>query len=72
MQSKGEKEAGTIKYPGRVDIVHNEKVLETLPAVERVADKKTHKAALKNKPNTAVKLNYEGREGEQKSAEQSL
>ena len=60
MQTKNEKEAvNVIKYPGKVDIVKNEKVVETLPNVEKLVDKKSHKAALKNKPNAAAKFNYD-------------
>jgi hypothetical protein len=33
-------------------------VIETLPASERLTDKKSNKTTLKNKPNPAAKINY--------------
>ena len=61
-----------IKYPGKVDIVKNDKIIETLPNVEKIVDKKSHKTALKNKPNAAAKYSYDRDGNEQKSPEQNL
>lgn len=64
-----------IKYPGKVEIVKNDKVVDYLPTVEKIVDKKINKATLKSKPNPmSAKINYgDLREGiEQKGTEQSL
>ena len=73
MQTKNDKQtSNVIKYPGKVDIVKNDKIVETLPNVQKIIDKKSHKAAFKNKPNPAAKLNYDRDGNEQKSPEQNL
>jgi|688.fasta_scaffold2566925_1 hypothetical protein len=33
MQNKNEKDPNIIKYPGKVDIIKNDKIIETLPIV---------------------------------------
>ena len=50
--------SNTIKYPGKVDIIKNDKIVETLPTVEKIYDKKNNKAAFKNKANQDAKMNY--------------
>ena len=74
MQTKSEKESSNvIKYPGKVDIVKNNKVVETLPAHQKIYDKKANKAALKSKPNAGGKLNYADlKDNDHKSPEQNL
>lgn len=54
MQSKNEKDPNLIKYPGKVDIIKNEKVVETLPTVEKIVDKKVVKTGLKSKGNAVL------------------
>jgi hypothetical protein len=34
-QTKNEKEVNLIKYPGKVDIIKNDRVVETLPNTEK-------------------------------------
>lgn len=65
MQNKSEKDPNIIKYPGKVDIIKNDKVVETLPTVEKIVDKKVAKAGLKGKGNVLIgkQLSVEGREG---------
>lgn len=57
-----------------MDIIRNNKVIETLPAVEKISDKKSNKTTLKNKPNPAIKMNYSDMKDnhDQKSPEQNL
>jgi hypothetical protein len=56
-QTKNEKDSNTIKYPGKVDIVKNDRVVETLPNVERNLDKKLQKSTIKTK-NANLKANF--------------
>ena len=65
MQNKSEKDPNIIKYPGKVDIIKNDKIVETLPTVEKIVDKKVVKAGLKGKGNALIgkQLSVEGREG---------
>ena len=74
MQNKSEKESNIIKYPGKVEVFKNNKIVEMLPNYEKIVDKKSNKAAMKNKPNQSSKINYgDLREGnDQKSPEQNL
>lgn len=64
-----------MKYPGKVDIVKNDKVIETLPNVEKNVEKKVTKNNNKNKPSNVLTKNITGdvkEPNEQKSAEQNL
>jgi len=54
MQNKSEKDPNIIKYPGKVDIIKNDKVVETLPTVEKIIEKKVVKAGIKNKGTTFI------------------
>jgi len=54
MQNKSEKDPNIIKYPGKVDIIKNDKVVETLPTVEKIIEKKIVKAGIKNKGTTFI------------------
>lgn len=56
-QTKNEKDSNTIKYPGKVDIVKNDKIVETLSNVERNVDKKLQKSTTKTK-NGNLKANF--------------
>ena len=54
MHNKNDKDPSIIKYPGKIDIIKNDKIIETLPAIEKVFDKKVAKAGLKGKLNSMV------------------
>lgn len=56
-QTKNEKDNNTIKYPGKVDIMKNDKIVETLPNIEKNVDKKLQKATNKNKNPNMMKTN---------------
>jgi hypothetical protein len=73
-QTKNEKDSNTIKYPGKVDIIKNDRVVETLPNVERNIDKKLQKSTNKSKNTNLLKANFNDikEQAEQKSAEQNL
>ena len=77
-QGKNEKD-NVIKYPGiqeinigKIDIIKNDKVIETLPNVEKNVDKKLQKAVNKSK-NANFKANINDiKDLNEKSAEQNL
>lgn len=74
-QNKNEKDVNLVKYPGKVDIIKNDKVIETLPNIEKNIEKKLMKNNTKNKPNTILIKNTIGdikEQNQQKSAEQNL
>lgn len=56
-QTKNEKDNNIIKYPGKVDIMKNDKIVETLPNIEKNVDKKLQKATNKNKNPNMLKTN---------------
>jgi len=59
-QNKNEKDVNLVKYPGKVDIIKNDKVIETLPNIEKNIEKKLMKNNTKNKPNTILIKNTTG------------
>jgi len=59
-QNKNEKDVNLVKYPGKVDIIKNDKVIETLPNIEKNIEKKLMKNNTKNKPNTILIKNTIG------------
>lgn len=65
-----------IKYPGKIDIVRGDKILETLPIFEKNQEKKAQKPTGKSKqtnPLIKASMNNDFKElSELKTAEQNL